>query len=45
MKPLQNGREVEAQHLADCGVSLGAPIIHLNQRRAHKKKVVSKLRC
>ncbi|TXI76496.1 MAG: dihydrolipoyl dehydrogenase [Dokdonella sp.] len=33
----------EAQHLADCGVSFGAPTVHLNQLRAHKEKVVGKL--
>jgi dihydrolipoamide dehydrogenase len=33
----------EAQHMADCGVSFGAPSIDLDRLRAHKDKVVGKL--
>ncbi len=33
----------EAQHMADCGVSFGAPSIDLDRLRAHKDQVVGKL--
>ncbi len=33
----------EAAHLADCGVSFGAPKLDIDKLRAHKTKVVAKL--